>query len=254
MVRRAGLESLRNLPKEQQFKYALTLAKDTVYGVRHMANSLIYDMPSTNLDTEQQEIVKKARKEYINQLLYWQDRSLGMSSLGIAAISLGKQDQAEEYFKKAIALDTLNLIVKINYADLKRIQGKNEECIILLKEVLSIDKTFSAAYQSLAFAYIRIGDKEKAFKTLETAKNIVKNDPQIHYYYAVMQNDAGKSNDAISTIMNALKLYPNNEQLLTLAYSIHFNEGEIDSANKILKTLITVFPNNQQYRQIVNSK
>ena len=252
LVRRAGLESLRALPKEQQFQYALPLAKDTVYGVRHFANSLIYDVPSTNLSAEQQTIVKNARKEYINQLLYWQDRSLGMSSLGVAAIGLGKQDQAEDYFKKAIALDTLNLIVKINYADLKRMQGKNDECITLLKEVLSIDKTFSAAYQALAFAYIRKGDKPLAFKTLEIAKNIVKNDPQNHYYYAVMQNDTGKSKEAISTIMNALKLHPNNEQLLTLAYSIHSNKGETSQAKAILNTLIKAYPNNKQYKQISN--
>ena len=248
LVRRAGLESIRNLPKEQQFKYALPLANDTVYGVRHMANSLIYDMPVTNLSAEQQEVVKKARKEYINQLLYWQDRSLGLSSIGIAAIGLGKLDQAEDYFKKAIALDTLNLIAKINYADLKRIQGKNDACITLLKEVLTIDNTFSAAYQALAFAYIRIGDKPKAFKTLETAKTIVKNDAQNHYYYALMQNDSGKSKEAIATIMKALKIYPNNEQLLILAYSIYRDRGETVEAKIVLNTLAKVFPNSKQYQ------
>lgn len=253
LVRRAGLESLRNLPKQQQFEYALPLVNDKVYGVSYMASSLIYDMPLENLSANQQTLVKKARKDYINQLLYWQDRSLGLSSLGVAAIGLGKLDQADAYFKKAIAKDTLNLISKINYADLKRMQGKNAECIALLSEVLSIDKTFSAAYQGLAFAYIRSGDKAKAFKTLEIAKNTVKNDAQNHYYYAVMQNDSGKTKEAISTIMSALKTYPNNEQLLTLAYSIHSNKGETIEANAILNMLVKAFPNNKQYQQIKNS-
>ena len=189
----------------------------------------------------------------LGSILSIKDHSLGLSSIGVAAISLGKLDQAEDYFKKAIALDTLNLIVKINYADLKRIQGDNNACIKILKEVIAIDKTFSAAYQALAFAYIRIGDKSKAFKTLETAKTIVKNDPQNHYYYAVMQNDSGKSKEAISTIMDALITYPNNEQLLTLAYSIYSDRGEITKAENTLKTLIKVYPNNKQYQQIKNS-
>ncbi|UMB54028.1 tetratricopeptide repeat protein [Lutibacter sp. A64] len=252
LVRRAGLESLRSLSKQQQYKYALPLANDTVYGVRHMANSLIYDIPTTNLPTKQKQVVDKARKEYINQLLYWQDRSLGLSSIGVAAIGLGKLDQAEDYFKKAVALDTLNLIVKINYADLKRMQGKNEECISLLKEVIEIDKTFSMAYQALAFAYIRIGDKTKAFKTLETAKSVVKNDAQNHYYYAVMQNDLGNSEEAIKTITKALKEYPNNEQLLTLAYSIYKNKGDSTKAENVLNTLIKVFPHSNQYQQVKN--
>ena len=253
LVRRAGLESLRSLPKEQQYKYALPLANDTIYGVRNMVNGLIYDMPTANLPAEQIATVKKARKEYINQLLYYQDRSFGLSSLGIAALNLGKQEQAEKYFKNAIALDTLNLIVKINYADLKRMQGKNKECIALLKEVLAIDKTFSAAYQGLAFAYIRIGDKPKAFETLATAKKMVINDPQNHYYYAVMQNDSGNSKEAIATIKEALKIYPNNEQLLTLAYSIYSNRGESKKAKNILNTLVKVFPNSNQYQQIINA-
>jgi len=248
IVRRAGLESLRNLPKEQQYKYALPLAKDTIYGVRHIANSLIYDIPTTNLSTEQQQIVKKAREEYINQLLYWQDRSLGLSSLGIAAIGLGKLDHAEEYFKNAIALDTLNLIAKINYADLKRMQGENEASINLLKEVLKIDNTFSMSYKALAFAYIRIGDKSKAFKTLETAKTIVKTDAQNHYYYALMQNDSGKSKEAIVTILKALKTYPNNEQLLRLAYSIYSDRGNTIEAKNVLNTLVKIFPNSKQYQ------
>jgi len=248
LVRRAGLESLRNLPKQQQFKYALPLAKDTVYGVRYMANSLIYDMPVTNLPAEQQKVVNEARKEYIDQLLYWQDRSLGLSSIGTAAIGLGKLDQAEDYFKKAIALDTLNLIAKINYADLKRMQGKNDACITLLKEVLAIDNKFSTAYQALAFAYIRTGDKQKALRTLETAKTIVKNDAQNHYYFALMQNDSGKSKEAIETIMKALKTYPNNEQLLTLAYSIYNDRGDVVETKNILNILRKVFPNSKQYQ------
>ena len=173
-----------------------------------------------------------------------------MRAILMTRYMLKKLDQAEDYFKKAIALDTLNLIVKINYADLKRMQGENDECITLLKEVLSIDKTFSAAYQALAFAYIRNGEKPKAFKTLETAKAIVKNDAQNHYYYAVMQNDSGKSKEAIATIMEALKNYPNNEQLLTLAYSIYSDRGDFVEAKKILNTLVKVFPNNKRYQQI----
>ncbi|WP_372801271.1 tetratricopeptide repeat protein [Lutibacter sp.] len=253
LVRRAGLESLKNLPKQQQFEYALPLTKDSIYGVRYMANSLIYDIPITNVPKEQQAVLINTRKEYINQLLYWQDRALGLSSLGVAALNLGKQEQAEDYFKKAVALDTLNLIAKINYADLKRMQGKNEECIAILKKIISIDKTFSVAYQALAFAYIRMGDKQKALNTLKTAINIIKNDPQNHYYFAVLQNDLGQNKQAISTIMKALKTYPNNEELLTLAYSIHLNNNEISEAKKIATILVKTYPNNKQYQQISNS-
>ena len=189
MVRRAGLESLRALPIEQQFKWALPLAKDSVNGVRHIANSLIYDMPIANLPVDKQQIVNKARKEYINQLLYWQDRSIGLSSLGAATVGLGKPNQAEKYYKKAIIVDSLDVIAQVNYADLKRMQGKNEECIQILKNVLKINNKFSAAYQALAFAYIRTGDKKKALKTFEVAKNKVAIDPQNYYYYAIILND-----------------------------------------------------------------
>ena len=98
----------------------------------------------------------------------------------------------------------------------------------------------------------KLQNKEKAFKILETGKNIIKNDPQNHYYYAVMQNDAGKSKEAITTILNALKKYPNNEQLLTLAYSIYTDRGEKKEANNILLTLKRIFPSNKQYQQINN--
>ena len=98
-----------------------------------------------------------------------------------------------------------------------------------------------------------MGDKQKALNTLKTAINIIKNDPQNHYYFAVLQNDLGQRKQAILTIMKALKTYPNNEELLTLAYSIHLNNNEISEAKKIATILVKTYPNNKQYQQISNS-
>ena len=253
MVRRAGLESLRALPKEQQFKWALPLAKDSVNGVRYIANSLIYDMPIANLPVDKQQIVNKARKEYINQLLYWQDRSIGLSSLGAAAVGLGKQNQAEKYYKKAIIVDSLDVIAQVNYADLKRMQGKNEECIQILNNVLKINNKFSAAYQALAFAYIRTGDKQKALNTFKVAVEMAAIDPQNYYYYAIILNDLGKTKEALKSLILASKKFKNNEQLLSLTYSIYYDNGETLKAQKILNTLIKLFPNNMQYQQLNKS-
>jgi len=248
LVRRSALESLRSLAKEEQQKYALPMAKDTVFGVRYIANSFLYDMATENLSPENQLIIKKARKEYITQLLYYQDRSLGMSSLGVAAIALNKLDQAENYFKKAIETDSLNLIVQVNYADLKRMKGENDACISILKNVISKNKKFSMAYQALAFAYIRIKDKQKALKTFESATKNVPSDPQNYYYLAVILNDLGKPNAAISALKIGLKNNTNNESLLQLSYSIYRDQNQLENANKILEELKKLYPNSKQYQ------
>ena len=253
LVRRSALESLQNLPAQHQLKWALPLANDSIYGVRHMANSLLYNVPTKDLSSEHKEIIKKAKKEYIQQLLYWQDRAFGLARLGMAAVNLQKPEQADSYYKKAMALDSLDLITQLNYADFKRMQGENEECIKILKNIIKINNKFSTAYQALAFAYIRIGDKQKALNTFKTAKNIVKTDPQNYYYYALMQNDNGNSNAAITTITSALKRFENNEQLLTLAYSIHQSQGKSKKAEEILTILINMYPDNLQYQELKNS-
>jgi len=248
LVRRSALESLRSLAKEEQQKYALPMAKDTVFGVRYIANSFLYDMATENLSPENQLIIKKARKEYITQLLYYQDRSLGMSSLGVAAIALNKLDQAENYFKKAIETDSLNLIVQVNYADLKRMKGENDACISILKNVISKNKKFPMAYQALAFAYIRIKDKQNALKTFESATKNVPSDPQNYYYLAVILNDLGKPNAAISALKIGLKNNTNNESLLQLSYSIYRDQNQLENANKILEELKKLYPNSKQYQ------
>ncbi|WP_111709351.1 tetratricopeptide repeat protein [Lutibacter citreus] len=253
LVRRSALESMRPLPKDVQQKYALPLAKDSITSVRHIANSFIYDMPIENLSPENQKTIQQAKKEYIEQLLYWQDRSLGQSSLGVAAIGLNKLDQADEYFKKAVELDTLNLIVQVNYADLKRLEGKNEESIKLLKNVLSINKEFSIAYQALAFAFIRANNKEKALKTLELATKFASTDPQNHYYYAIMLNDMKQPYKAIAALKNGLKINKDNENLLVLMYSIYSDQNQTKNAVEIVKKLVKAFPNNKQYQQMAKS-
>ena len=253
LVRRAALESIRSLSKEIQQQYAMPLANDTVTSVRHIANSFLYDMPTDNLSPEKQQIIKQARKEYITQLLYWQDRSLGQSSLGVAAIGLNKLDQAENYFKKAVELDTLNLIVKVNYADLKRLKGENEESIKLLKEVLSINKEFSIAYQALAFAYIRANDKNNALKTLKEATKFAPTDPQNHYYYAIMLNDMGNYSGALKALEYGLKKNVNDENLLVLSYSIYRDQNKLNKAGELAKKLIELFPSNKNYQQLIKN-
>jgi TolA-binding protein len=63
-----------------------------------------------------------------------------------------------------------------------------------------------------------------------------------------MQNDSGKSKEAIVTILKALKTYPNNEQLLRLAYSIYSDRGNTIEAKNVLNTLVKIFPNSKQYQ------
>tara|TARA_R110001583_G_scaffold93777_1_gene237015 strand:+ start:40157 stop:42349 length:2193 start_codon:yes stop_codon:yes gene_type:complete len=207
LVRRAALESLRPLAKETQQKYALPMAKDSVFGVRHIANSFLFDMVTENLSPENQLIIKKA-----------------------------------------IETDSLNLVVQVNYADLKRMKGEHAACISILKNVISKNKEFSIAYQALAFAYIRIKDKQNALKTFELATKNVSSDPQNYYYLAVLLNDLGEPNAAISALKNGLKNNTNNESLLQLSYSIYRDKNQLENATKILEALKKLYPNNKQYQ------
>jgi len=94
---------------------------------------------------------------------------LGQIDMLLAVLDPSYLDSADDFFSKARDLSPERQQIYYTWAKLKIIKGENDEAIKLLEEALSFDEEESESYWYLGLAYESQGDKETAWKYLNTA-------------------------------------------------------------------------------------
>ncbi|MGB0777388.1 MAG: multiheme c-type cytochrome [Flavobacteriaceae bacterium] len=248
IIRRAAVQNLYKLDQKALFSRAKIALKDSVYGVRFAAASILYSWPIANLNPEDKALINQAKKIYFKQLLYYQDRSTGEANIASAYAGLGDFEQAEIHFKKALRMDSLDRYALVNYADLKRQKKEDNKSLILLKKAIEIAPEMVEAYHALGFTYIRLKQNNLAIQTFEKAYEIDVKNANSNYYYALMLSEAGQKKQALELLDQFLVSQPYNMQILNLAFNFSRELSEENYQNKYLDTLIELYPNNPQLK------
>jgi tetratricopeptide (TPR) repeat protein len=150
--------------------------------------------------------------------------------------------EAENAFKKSIALDPKNIDAYLKLAELDLYMKKYEESISNANEALRIDKHRSKAYFIKGFVYKETKDTLRAISSFQTC---VEQDPD--YYEAIIQlaNLYATHNDpiALQYYNNALKLQPHSVEALYDRGLFYQNTGAFEKAVNDYNELLKVDPN-----------
>jgi tetratricopeptide (TPR) repeat protein len=149
--------------------------------------------------------------------------------------------EAENAFKKTIALDPNNIDAYLKLAELNLYTKKYEDAIMNANEALRIDKHRSKAYFIKGFVYKETKDTLRAISSFQTC---VEQDPG--YYDAIIQlaNLYATHNDpiALQYYNNALKLQPHSVEALYDRGLFYQNTGQVEKAVKDYNELLKIDP------------
>ena len=217
LMRNAGLKALEKLPPERRWTLAHERLSDPVRSVRAMAASILAEVPTASMSSNEQADFRRASDDYLSALRFNADDPDAQVSLGNFYAGRGESTQAEQAYREALLLDPNWIPAYVNFADFLRHSSRDDEGEALLRTGLSFHPKASILHHSLGLLQVRKKDFDGALISLQRSVELAPEDARFSYVYAVALYSAGQIMEARSVIKSALLRVPNDLSLNVLS-------------------------------------
>jgi predicted CXXCH cytochrome family protein len=224
-VRAGAIAALARLPLEDQLRLLPPLLDDPVRIVRLEAARVLASTPSGALTDKARHSFELAAGEYVASQRLHADRPEHRTNLGTFLAQRGRYVEAEVEFRAAIGILPTYVPAWANFADMRRMEGRDADAEAVLREGL---RHVSAAslHHALGLTLVRLHRSAEVVSELEIAARLEPVAPNYAYVYAVALHSAGRTNDALDEIERALRRSPGNMDLLVAGTTIARDSGD----------------------------
>ena len=251
LVRRASAHALSNTDPADSANTLAPLLDDHIRSVRIEAAEVLAGLPVNNLPADIAAAFDRATEEYIASLQLNADRPEAHMNLGLLYARQNHFDKAEEELKTALSLDPSFAPGAVNLADLYRAQNRDEEGERVLKTALGRSPDDASLEHALGLLMVRQKRNAQALDLLGAAARGDLGNARYAYVYAVALNDAGKTNAAIETLDNSLKVHPYDADSLAAMVTFLEQSGDAARALTYANRLDNLEPGNPQVQQML---
>jgi len=246
LVRRTAVSVFENLPAEERFGPLSPLLDDPVRSVRTEVARLL----AASSRGRQLPSFEKALAEYIGVLEIVADQPGGQMGAALLHTDLGRLDEAEKYYRRALVLDPAHVPSRVNLSELLHGLGRDVEALTLLKNSISKTPANSLLHEALGRAYVRQRDYDKGVEHIRTAAELDPGRAPIQYFYGVALNSLGRFPEALPYLQRAHELDPENLEYLTGLATVCRDAGEIVLAASYVDILLVLSPNNPNFQAL----
>ncbi len=241
LLRLSALEAIEGLPMRNRARLAAGLLKDPVRLVRAEAGRVLAG--GDELISEQdRDALQRALQEYIAGQGMNLDRPEALSNLGNVYLQLGRVEEAETAYQRAIALDPGFVPAYVNLADLMRAGDRDADAEQLLKLALSRQPRAGSLHYAYGLLLVRRKRLERALDELRRATELESNNARYLYVYAVALESAGRLNDALQALETAHAARPSDRDVLYALIAYHARAGNAEAARRYAAVLSGVSP------------
>jgi Flp pilus assembly protein TadD len=172
------------------------------------------------------------------------------SNRGAEALRNGRNDQALEWLRKAVAIDPELGGAWINYGVALRRSGDSPGAEAAYRKALEADPNALSAYQNLA-ALLRLqGQDKEAADLLSVSSRLGSRNPFIYLTLGDLSFAHGRMEDARRFYRRALRLYRGNAEPYAAMGLLSLAQGDVDDATKWLKKAVSIDQENQRVKQL----
>ena len=158
-------------------------------------------------------------------------------NLGILYAERGQFQKAEDAYQTALRLDAAFYPALVNLADLYRVQQRDKEGEVALRQALNIAPDEGSVHHALGLLLVRTGQKDEAMTALKRAYELQPENPRYGYVYGIALNSTGETKQAVSVLEKTQRLHPTDRQLLMTLISIHRDQGNNKAALELVGKL-----------------
>jgi TolB-like protein/Flp pilus assembly protein TadD len=144
--------------------------------------------------------------------------------------SLGRNDEAASMIKRAQELDPLSSVIAVNITRLYQLQNDHQEAIENSLKLIELDPNFGPAHQYLGLSYLKLGKNAEAIAEMEKAVELSNRSGislgDLGYVYA----STGKRAEALSLIKELEAKYAAREAIGQYPAAVYLGLGDKDKA------------------------
>ena len=250
-VRATAVTALARLPLEDQIRLLPPRLDDPARIVRIEAARVLAPVPEGALAEKARRSYASAAEEYVASQRLHADRPEHRTNLGTFLAQRGRYLEAEAEFRAAIDLLPTYVPAWANFADMRRIEGRDADAEALLREGL---KRVPAAslHHALGLALVRLHRNAEALPEFAEAVRLDPADASYAYVYAIALHSMGRTGEALRTIENALRRIPGSLDLLTAGSTIARDTGDRALALQWAERLVAADPEDPSARRLLD--
>jgi tetratricopeptide (TPR) repeat protein len=232
LVRLAAVEGIGTTDAATRLRYLPRMLNDPVRSIRIEAARALAGPTEARSATTERDAFAKALAEYVAVQTYNADRPEGRMNLGNLYAMRGDPERAIAEFRKALEIDATSVEARVNLADLYRTRGVETEAETVLRQ--GIAKTPRAAPLHYALGLTLVREKRHADGLREFGEAArLRRQRALRYVYAVAQNDAGRTKEALEVLTAASKRHPYDRDLLFGLAHYSAAAGQRDAASSM---------------------
>ena len=249
-VRVGAVSALARLPLEDQLRLLPPLLDDPVRIVRLEAARVLAPVPAGALTGAARASFERAAEEYVASQRLHADRPEHRTNLGTFLAQRGRFAEAEAEFRAAIDLLPTYVPAWANFADMRRMEGRDTDAEALLREGLRRAPAASL-HHALGLTLVRLRRTAEALPELALATRIEPADRSFAYVYAIALHSTGRTNDALVEIERALREAPGSMDLLVAGAAIARDSGDRARALRWAERLAAANPSDPATQRLL---
>jgi tetratricopeptide (TPR) repeat protein len=251
IVRHAAAEASENLPEQFRVPLLLPLLDDPVRAVRITAAHSLLGVSAQYLPEGAQSVIDKSLDEYADSERANLERAESRTNLGTLAARRGQTDQAQIQFTEAVAIDPFYVPAYVNWADLLRALGRDEEGERTLRQGIEKVPDDSSLHHALGLLLHRTGRSGAALDEFLIAADTDDAPPRYIYVYALALADAGHRDRALTFLKRAHEAAPHDTEILFALATTYRDRGNYEAAIEAAKKLAIEAPGAPAVRQLL---
>jgi tetratricopeptide (TPR) repeat protein len=241
LVRRAAADAYAGAPPDVRLDL-LPLLDDPIRDVRLEATQTLATAPAQAFNDDARRRFDKGIEEYLASQRSNSDRPEAHHNIGILFMELGRSNEAEAEFKKALELDPTFVPGAVTLADLYRGQKREAEAEPVLRAILARDPSAAAAHFALGLWLVRAGRREEAWGELKRAAELAPENAHFGYVLGVAVASAGDRAQGVQILRNVLRRHAYDRETLSALASFEAALGHRDEALTYAERLAELEP------------
>ena len=230
------------------------LLSDPIRGVRIEAARVLAGVPQVTFTPAQWERLMEVVDEYREAQHRNADWPESQINLGLLHAQLGELDEAEQAYRRALALDPQFAGSYVNFADLLRLRDRDEAGERVLREGLEAVSSDAAAdlRHALGLLLVRLKRTEEALEELRLAADLRPNQARYSYVYGVALQSTGEGKRALEVLEAAHERHPYDQELLYVLVTTNYERGAKPEALGFARKLVELAPEEPTFRRLVD--
>ena len=240
-VRLGALRALSGLQQDLQVDWATPLLSDPVRAIRIEAAGAI--APFRGIMHPRFEAgMREAEQELLDSLSAIEERPEAQINLGNYYLQAGNAGLSEAALRRALSLAPDAPGARVNLADLYRVMGRDDDAEQLLRDGIEEHPDDATYHHSLGLLLVRQQQSEAALEELEASVSLAPDNPRFAYVYAVALNSLGRSDEAISFLLNVSETFAGDFDVQWALATMLRDQGRNDESRQVATRLAEIYP------------